>query len=47
MQSKFDALLANKTWELVQRPPGAHVVSGKWIFCHKFKEDVSFDRYKA
>ena len=47
MQSEFDALLANKTWELVQRPPGAHVVSGKWIFRHKFREDGSFDRYKA
>jgi hypothetical protein len=44
MQSEFDALLANNTWELVPRPPGAHVVSGKWIFRHKFREDGSFDR---
>ncbi|XP_066334217.1 uncharacterized mitochondrial protein AtMg00810-like [Miscanthus floridulus] len=47
MQSEFDALNANNTWELIPRPPGAHVVSGKWIFHHKFKEDGSFDRYKA
>ena len=47
MQSEFDALLANNTWELVPRPHGAHIVSGKWIFRHKFKEDGSFDRYKA
>jgi hypothetical protein len=29
MQSEFDALIANNTWELVPRPPGAHMVSGK------------------
>jgi histone deacetylase 1/2 len=47
MQLEFDALIANHTWELVPRPPRAHVISGKWIFRHKFKEDGSFDRYKA
>jgi hypothetical protein len=47
MQSEFDALIANDTWELVPHPHGAHVVSGKWIFRHKFKEDGSIDRYKA
>lgn len=47
MQSEFNALIANNTWELVPRPPRAHIVSGKWIFLHKFKEDGSFDRYKA
>jgi hypothetical protein len=47
MQSEFDALLANDTWKLVPRPPGAHVVSGKWVFRHKYKEDDSFDQYKA
>ena len=47
MWSEFDALITNDMWELVPHPHGAHVVSGKWIFCHKFKEDGSFDRYKA
>lgn len=47
MQSEFDALQANKTWQLIPRPAGAHVVSGKWIFRHKYKEDGSLDRYKA
>jgi histone deacetylase 1/2 len=47
MQSEYDALFANNMWELVPRPHGAHIVSDKWIFRHKFKEDGSFDRYKA
>ena len=47
MQLEFDALLDNNTWELVPRPPSAHVVSGKWIFRHKYKEDGTFDRCKA
>jgi hypothetical protein len=32
---------------LVPRPPGANVVTGKWIFKHKLKTDGSLDRYKA
>jgi len=28
-------------------PPGANVVTGKWIFRHKFLVDGSLDRYKA
>jgi histone deacetylase 1/2 len=47
MQSEYDALLDNDTWTLVPRPPDAHVVSGKWVFRHKFKADGTFDRYKA
>jgi len=47
MQAEFDALQANQTWELVPRPAGAHVVSGKWIFRVKYNDDGSLDRYKA
>jgi hypothetical protein len=32
---------------LVPRPPGANVVTDKWIFKHKLKPDGSLDRYKA
>lgn len=39
MQSEFDAL--------VDRPRGAHVISGKWVFKKKLKPDGSLDRYKA
>ena len=29
------------------RPPGVNLVTGKWVFRHKFKSDGSLDRYKA
>ena len=47
MQAEFDALQSNDTWTLVPRPPGVNLVTGKWVFRHKFKSDGSLDRYKA
>lgn len=47
MQEEFDALIGNNTWRLVPRPPAANIVTGKWVFRHKLREDGSLDRYKA
>jgi hypothetical protein len=47
MEEEYEALLSNRTWDLVPRPPGANVVTDKWIFKHKLKADGSLDRYKA
>jgi len=47
MEEEFSALMSNNTWTLVPRPPGANIVTGKWIFRHKFHADGSLDRYKA
>ena len=44
---EHSALLQNCTWDLVPRPPRANVVTGKWIFKHKFQSDGSLERYKA
>ena len=47
MEEEFRALQQNSTWELVPRPPQANIVTGKWIFKHKFQADGSLERYKA
>jgi hypothetical protein len=47
MADEHQALLDNNTWSLVPRPPGANIVTGKWIFRHKFHSDGTLARYKA
>ena len=47
MRDEFGALTQNKTWTLVPKPSNANVVSGKWVFRHKFHVDGSLARYKA
>jgi len=47
MEDEYAALMENHTWNLVPRPDEANVVTGKWIFKHKFHADGSLDRYKA
>jgi hypothetical protein len=44
---EYAALLANHTWDLVPRPPGTNVFTGKWLFRHKLTSAGSLDRYKA
>jgi hypothetical protein len=47
MQDEFRALQVNQTWTLVPRPRGANIISGKWVFRHKFRADGTLERYKA
>ena len=45
MKDEYDALLQNNTWQLVPRPSNTNIVSGKWVFRHKFNSDGSLTRY--
>jgi hypothetical protein len=46
MEEEYGALISNRTWELVPRPQGSNVVTGKWVFTHKLRADGTL-RYKA
>jgi len=47
MTEEFKALVDNGTWRLVPRPPRANVITGKWVFKHKYHADGSLARHKA
>jgi hypothetical protein len=47
MEDEYGALISNGTCELVPRPQGSNVVTGKWVFTHKLCADGTLDRYKA
>ena len=47
MADEYKALIDNGIWRLVPCPPGANVVTGKWIFKHKFLLDGSLTHHKA
>lgn len=44
---KFNALIANNTWELVPPRPNMNIIQSMWIFKHKTKSDGSLECYKA
>jgi hypothetical protein len=43
MEAEFSALQANRTWHLVDKPPSAKIILGKWVFKHKLHPDGSLD----
>jgi hypothetical protein len=47
MAEEHKALIDNGTWRLVPRPPGANIVTSKWLFKHKFNSDGSLARHMA
>jgi hypothetical protein len=47
MEDEYEALMSNGTCDLVPLPQGSNVITGKWVFTHKFRADGTFDRYKA
>lgn len=47
MRFEIDALELNKTWDLVELPPGKIALGCKWVFRIKLKADGTLERYKA
>ena len=48
MQSEYDSILANKTWDLVELPEGKKALpSCKWVYKKKFTSDDPTPKYKA
>jgi hypothetical protein len=47
MQDEYDAVMQKCTWSIVPPPPGANIVSGKWIFRHEFNSSGSLSHLKA
>ena len=39
MEEEYDALVKNKTWELVPLPKGKNIIGCKWVYKTKFKSD--------
>ncbi|GAA0144933.1 transmembrane signal receptor [Lithospermum erythrorhizon] len=47
MNQEIQALKQNKTWEVVDLPPGVKPIGCKWVFRIKRKPDGTIDKYKA
>ncbi|GKB87100.1 ribonuclease H-like domain-containing protein [Tanacetum coccineum] len=47
MCDEYKALIDNKTWMLVPRPPNVNIVRSMWLYKHKYNADGSFSRYNA
>ena len=47
MQYEYDALLKNRTWDLVAPPSNHAIIQCKWIFQVKYHANGTLDKYKA
>ncbi|GJU20311.1 ribonuclease H-like domain-containing protein [Tanacetum coccineum] len=47
MCDEYKALIDNKTWVLVPRPPNVNIVRSMWLYKHKYNADGSLSLYKA
>ena len=47
VQEKMNALLKNRTWDIVDLPKEKKTVGCKWVFTIKCKPNGSIERYKA
>src|SRR3954466_5224653 len=47
IKNEVESLESNKTWNLVDLPPGCKPIGCKWILKKKLKHDGTIDKYKA
>ena len=47
MLEEMKAIEENKTWELVDPPPGCHLIGLKWVYKVKRDEHGAIDKHKA
>ena len=47
MTVEYDALIKNKTFNLVRRPPDANIVRSMWLYKHKHDADGKVRRHKS
>jgi hypothetical protein len=47
MSQEFDALVQQRTWDLVPQPYGANLIGCKWVYQVKRKANRDIDKYKA
>ena len=47
MLQETKAFAEIETWSLLERPEDKNVITGKWVFKVKQKEEVKIDEYKA
>lgn len=47
MTKEVDALEVNKTWDIVDLPPGKVAIGSQWVYKTKYNADGSIERYKA
>ena len=47
MQSEYDSLSENNTWDITDLPEGKRIIGGKWVFNKKFDKDNDLTKYKA
>ena len=47
MKQEIDALVLNKTWEIVDLPAGKKPIGCKWVYKIKYNADGSIERFKA
>ena len=47
VDSEYNSLTENKTWKLVELPPGRNAIGCKWVFIGKPRMDGTVERFKA